>query len=1015
MPSAEHFDGILSRIATPSRGRNEADLQSDLKELLIAGEFLGEAAASPIPRLEVPAGGAKRIDVEYAGVVFECKRELGTEGSRKLTDDEAQLAGYLRERPTLPDQIPSGILTDGRRWRHIRLDSSGVARLVREVQAPPPGQPTRNFREWLGSILATEERLAPSAEAVVTRIGAESPTHDLVVPILAGLLHSPNLPSEVALKRQLWAKSLRTAFGTQFTDDADLFVEHTYLVLIATLIAASVTKTDSAPLGDRLSGEALARSGITGVGEAGFFDWPLAFEEGRLAAADLARRLSCFSWSDVNRDVLKELYQSVIGPDTRHRLGEYYTPDWLAERIVAEVVTDPLHQRVLDPACGSGTFLFAAVRHYLEAANEAGCSTEDSLERLQSAIGGLDLHPVAVALAQVTYLLAVGEERLSHRPGGRFVVPVHLGDSMRWDQSGPSGETLDGGARNVSVLTADERELFAATLDFPFEVVGRGDFDSLINEMIRKATGRAAGSPVPNIESILAAYTSNPSTIGTLKATFATLCRLHDEGRDHIWGYFVRNQARPAWYVASPVDVLVGNPPWLAYRYMPARMQEVFRRLSDERNLWVGGKVATQQDLSAFFVARSVELYLRRDGRFAFVAPMAVLSRKAYGGFRSGNWTKTGPGTTRTQLNLFATLDKPWILEKVRPQPFPVPAAVVFGTKTDETSVGALGRNATHLSGRPPRLTATAAPIHAGAVQDKPASPYAARFRDGATLYPRMLALVERGANLPLQLHNQVSVRSLRGALEKPPWKSLPPLTGTVEGSTLRPVLLGESIVPFATPSPREAVIPYTKATGLMELDSSKLRDYPGFASWWEEANKRWQEHRGAKSKISLLERFDYYGNLAAQFPIPPLRVVYTKAGNTLAGAIVTDPDAIVDHMLYWAPVASLAEGRYLCAILNAPSYTERIRPYQSIGAFGSRHFDKYVWYPPVPLFDPGNRIHRILARLGASGERIAASVAQPPRGGFTAHRRAVRAALDAAGISRRADRAVGRLLGDTP
>lgn len=69
---------------------------------------------------------------------------------------------------------------------------------------------------------------------------------------------------------------------------------------------------------------------------------------------------------------MKTLYESVISADTRRRLGEYYTPDWRAEAMVDAAVPNPLEQRVLDPACGSGTFLFHAVRRYLAAAREAG-------------------------------------------------------------------------------------------------------------------------------------------------------------------------------------------------------------------------------------------------------------------------------------------------------------------------------------------------------------------------------------------------------------------------------------------------------------------------------------------------------------------------------------------------------------------------------------------------------------------------------------------------------------------
>jgi hypothetical protein len=104
-----------------------------------------------------------------------------------------------------------------------------------------------------------------------------------------------------------------------------------------------------------LSGEAFTAAGINGAVESDFFDWIVADAEGE----ELVRRIM----AHVRRfrlagDVLKILYESLIDRDERHGLGEYYTPDWLAAKIVKATVTAPLEQRVLDPACGSGTFLF---------------------------------------------------------------------------------------------------------------------------------------------------------------------------------------------------------------------------------------------------------------------------------------------------------------------------------------------------------------------------------------------------------------------------------------------------------------------------------------------------------------------------------------------------------------------------------------------------------------------------------------------------------------------------------
>ena len=161
--------------------------------------------------------------------------------------------------------------------------------------------------------------------------------------------------------------------------------------------------------------------------------------------------------------------------------------------------------------------------------------------------------------------------------------------------------------------------------------------------MTKLAGSRKPGSAVPKLSGLYQRYAVSPAAQKTLDATFRTLCDLHDEGRDHIWSYYVRNLARP-WWLALPqnrVDVLVGNPPWLAFRFMTEAMQEAFREYSDERGLWHGAKVATHQDLSGLFLVRAVERYLRIGGRFAFVMPNAAVDRGQFKGLRTGQLQAT--------------------------------------------------------------------------------------------------------------------------------------------------------------------------------------------------------------------------------------------------------------------------------------------------------------------------------------------------------------------------------------
>jgi hypothetical protein len=131
------------------------------------------------------------------------------------------------------------------------------------------------------------------------------------------------------------------------------------------------------------------------------------------------------------------------------------------------------------------------------------------------------------------------------------------------------------------------------------------------------------------------------------------------------------------------VDILIGNPPWLAYRHMTPEMQKAFRAMSEARGLWAGAEIATHQDLSALFATRACELYLRKGGRFALVLPNAAIDRSHYEGFRAGHY-----GGRSGILDV--AFDPSWDLRRVRPHFFPRAASVVFGTRVESASTTAV-------------------------------------------------------------------------------------------------------------------------------------------------------------------------------------------------------------------------------------------------------------------------------------------------------------------------------------
>ena len=128
-------------------------------------------------------------------------------------------------------------------------------------------------------------------------------------------------------------------------------------------------------------------------------------------------------------DHIKQIYETLIPKELRHALGEYYTPDWLAEWTLRQAAEDPAAS-VVDPACGSGTFLCRAVA----GKRAAGLS----LEEILAGVRGMDLNPLAVLTAKTNYLLSV----LDLLDGGREItIPVYTADVLTLSRAGePSGE-----------------------------------------------------------------------------------------------------------------------------------------------------------------------------------------------------------------------------------------------------------------------------------------------------------------------------------------------------------------------------------------------------------------------------------------------------------------------------------------------------------------------------------------------------------------------------------------------
>ena len=953
--------------------------------------------------------------------VFELKSNL----KRERKDAEEGLTRYLAERENQTGEKYVGIATDGADFIAYfhRKDT------VVEVGAHrPSSKAPRELLVWLQCTVALGDGLQPDPHVVRREFGRESLAAQRVFDGLGELWGRVGGTAEARLKRELWEQLLSLAYGSDGVGDDALFLQHTYLAVVAKAVAwAAIIETSPRDAAALLHGTAFTELGVTGQSEPDFFDWVLADDAGAELVMRIDRHVTRFCLTNIRTDILKALYESLIDPKDRHDLGEYYTPDWLAARMVAAAVDEPLERRVMDPACGSGTFLFHAVRAVLAAAKASGWSPAVAAQCAVANVAGIDVHPVAVIFARVTYLLALLPALREESPG-QVALPVYLGDALQWNLARPGqrrdqpdliadGDTLEIFVPAVTGLGPQPMRLDATILRFPAAVAADAQlFDRVLNAMIEFG---ARSEPPANFAAWMTREVFTPaSDRDVLLQTYESMRRLQGEGRNHIWGYVARNLARPVWLSSDSqkADIVIGNPPWVSFRYMRGKFPERFRDECKAARIWVGGKVATQQDLSSYFYLRAALLYLRRTGRIALVMPSAAMSRQAYAKFRKGEVARFG------YVEFHLRFTEAWAFGPEVWPLFPVPSCVLLAQVHDSELaallpkqvakfVGTLSRRDADEREAAANLTETSASWPTEA-DEQSKSPYRRAFRQGATLVPRRLMLVEdvpvagrlpSNPTLPL-------VRGRAGNQDKAPWRTLEPPQGTVDREFLRPVLLGESIAPFRVLEPRTGVIPWdAERRELMDAEKAARRGYPRLAQWLGTTEALWERYK--RGTMTLLEQCDYYGKLSCQFPIAPIRVVYTKAGAKLVAAVVQDRTAIIDHKLYWAAVESLEEARYLCGVLNSEAVRAGVEQYQSQGQWGARDFDKYVFNLPIPRFHKDDQLHHRLADAVRTTEVAAEAVPLEVGEYFIRARKRVRSAIGERGIASKLESLANELL----
>lgn len=1036
--------------AAARRSRNEADLVAEVERIIekFARNF---DVSLNLSRERTLVNG--RADAVYNRFVIEYEPP----GSLRKSPDyhhNIHAVGQVKQYMDGLERLDrhkkerlAGVVLDGSFYIFVRF-RDGHWRI--DDPLPVNAHSTETFLRYLLS-LSTELALTP--ENLERDFGENSNVARAVVPVLYRALRATDDPRTGVLFEQ-WRLQFSEITGYEKgsaqldvvklaksyavsdpAPDAEslFFALHTYYATFIKLLAVQIATyylmpmvgtglaheaaKDSAGLRAYLQkmerGGVFADFGIRNFLEGDFFAWYLDIWDEALDGAlrRLIGDLANYSLVTLDvdpeetRDLLKQLYQNLMPKKLRHALGEYYTPDWLAERLLNQLGYDGNPgKRLLDPACGSGTFLVLALRRVRAYAEERMLPPGRVLEQALENVVGFDLNPLAVISARTNYLLALGD--LLPARTGEINIPVYLADSILT----PSLEM--GGEGQMSWLDAAGK---ARQPGFSFNTaVGRftvpkslvdaryiDPFAALLEECVAVELPEA-GFRKRLLGSFPLDETSDTAQIDLALALYRRLIELHAAGIDGIWARIIKNAFAPLFQ--GRFDYVAGNPPWINWESLPEAYRQETKPLWVHHNLFPHGGMDTilgkgKKDISTLLTFVAADDYLKDGGKLGFIITQSVFKTAGAGqGFRRfllGSGVEAGPLAVddMTDLQPFEGATNRTavvILQRGRKPSYPVPytswrkvapGRVPEGATLEEAlarcavrqfvaqPVDSADPTSSWLTGKRRALEAVKKVL---GESDYVGRAGACTWLNGVY----WLEIVDRRPDGPLVVSN----------LTEGAKREVENVQAAIEPDLVYPLLRGRDVGRWrATP----------QAHLLMVQDPVKRRGYdeawlattlPKTYAYLKHFEAPLRERSGYKRYFKPTDPFYSMFNVG-EYTFAPWKVVWREQAAGLTVSVVGPQDGRVtvpDHKLMLVAFEEEAAAHYLCAALNSSPSRFVVQSY-SIAIQMNTHILENV---RVPAYDPADPTHRALAALSQEAHTATAA-------GDTARVAAIEAEID--------------------
>jgi hypothetical protein len=944
-----------------------------------------------------------RMDTIFKNIILEFKRDLNN--VRALNTAKDELHKYFQSLYELDPKIKHlGIATDGiyfKVYQAIILNNK-VSEIKQINEIKLDSSNVESIFNWFDSYLFSSVKIKPTSEHLKQSFGINSPFFAIAKQELLELYNDVKDNHRTKVKYDNWSRFLEIVYGDK-PNELNLFITHTYLSTFAKLLVYSKIKNQNQSWSDEISyilwGGVFTKLGIRNFVEEDFFTWTMSVSIRKKSSKlfeKILRDLEIYDLDEMDEDVMKELYQDMIRPDVRKQLGEFYTPDWLADKMVDEILSKNYEKSVLDPSCGSGTFLFKTILYKINKLHKQGMDDKHILSHILENVIGFDIHPLATLIAKTNYLLAL--KGVLHSRVGPITIPVYLSDSLKV----PTKKmTITNSLPTFEFDTQILNKTFEFPESFADDIIKMDDvIEKMKNhgheldeklERIDKLSSFEIKTIFDNLKQSFERSISNITNHNEkeiLMNNIQTLFELIQNDSDSIWPYILRNMYKPIPLTQKKVDVIIGNPPWIAQHSMQdLNYKKYLKQKSIEYELVEKNEVHNipNLELASLFFCNCVSQYLSDKGVIGFVMPKSILLASQHGRFRKFQ---------NPLVKLFLVYD----LEQVTPL-FRIPSCVIFAKKDNVTKYpvksikidGKLSSTNEQLTVANTNLRTTSStfsPIS----RKKNNSPYHKKFKKGADLIPRIFWYVDIESDTFMGFNpKNPHIISSENKNAKLPWKKIV-MDGNVSEEFLFNTLVATDVIPFGILRRRLIFLPIIVTNGnitVINSSSHPILSNSDTSKYLETVEKVWEKNsKGTASTMTTYEWINYKNKLSMQNLNYKFKVLFVGSATYMTACVLkssekysfnvkdvtfTTSKFITDYSTYYFDTNNEMEAYYLCAILNSKTIDDLIKPEQSRGNFGPRNINKLPLTFNIPSYDSSSE-HIKLAKLGMACEEKAIS-----------------------------------------